>query len=201
MPAITEIQGFDVLMKEYENGEEILRTKLKKLASTHEGFRSVKKDGNCFFRAFGYRGCLEDIGGFRGKGSKSLRPHFRGIIGLAELIWEHNGDEWGQFATSKATGTKSMLVDVGYELGAIEDFYDTFMETLQRQEDSANLLQIFQGYASDTVVCHLRLCTAAELKRNKDLYEGFSEIPLPDLIAQSVEPMYVEVRLELTLLD
>lgn len=29
MPAITEVQGFDVLMKEYENGEEILRRKLK----------------------------------------------------------------------------------------------------------------------------------------------------------------------------
>lgn len=29
MPAITEIQPFDILMKEYENGEEILRVKLK----------------------------------------------------------------------------------------------------------------------------------------------------------------------------
>lgn len=113
------------------------------------------------------------------------------ISGLAELIWERKDDEWSKFALQKATGTKEMLVDVGYDLGAVEDFYETFMETLQNQEEE--LLKVFQGYASDTVVCHLRLCTAAELKRNPFLYEGFSEIPLSDLIAQSVEPMYVEV--------
>ncbi|KAI9007727.1 peptidase C65 Otubain-domain-containing protein [Hyaloraphidium curvatum] len=166
MPAITELQGFEVLMKEYENAEEILRTKLKKLASAHKGFRSVKKDGNCFFRAFGYR--------------------------LAELIWERDGSDWQRKAMENALRTKQMLVDVGYEVGAIEDFYDQFMETLQKQDNPGTLLEIFQGYASDTVVCHLRLCTAAELKRNKELYEGFSEIPIADLVAQSVEPMYVE---------
>ena len=87
-----------------------------------------------------------------------------------------------------------MLIDVKYDVGAVEDFYDVFVETLQKQGDSNKILDIFQGYASDTIVCHLRLCTAAELKRNGELYEGFSEVPLEDLIATSVEPMYVEVR-------
>lgn len=122
------------------------------------------------------------------------RADLMAIKGLAELIWENDGSDWANFALQKAAGTKQMLVDVKYDIGAVEDFYDTFMETVQKQNQTGTLLEIFQGYASDTIVCHLRLCTAAELKRNAFLYEGFSDIPLPDLIATAVEPMYVEVR-------
>jgi ubiquitin thioesterase protein OTUB1 len=130
------------------------------------GYRSVKKDGNCFFRAFGFR--------------------------FAELIWTSHDAKWKAQAMKNALGTKTFLISTGYDEGAVEDFYDTFVEMVT-QTDKRNLVEMFQGYASDTAVCFLRLCTAAELKKNRELYEAFAEMPLDDFISQLVEPMYVEV--------
>jgi len=131
------------------------------------GYRSVKKDGNCFFRAFGFR--------------------------FAELIWTTNDEKWKAQATEKALETKTFLISNGYDEAGVEDFYDTFVEMLTRN-DKRSLVDTFQGYESETAVCLLRLCTAAELKKNRELYEAFAEMPLDDFIAQFVEPMYMEVQ-------
>ena len=59
----------------------------------------------------------------------------------------------------------------------------------------AFLIFQFLKYVSDTIVCFLRLVTAATLKLNRDMYEAFVLDTFPsldDFISSQVEPMSVE---------
>ena len=71
---------------------------------SHKQIRSTRKDGNCFYRAFGFR--------------------------LAELIINTRG-EWSVWVVLfvKEFSLK-LLTDVGYELAAIEDFHEMFVEVM-----------------------------------------------------------------------
>ncbi|KAL2918810.1 hypothetical protein HK105_201644 [Polyrhizophydium stewartii] len=159
------------LTGEYENGLPVYMDKIDHLKKTCLGMRSVRKDGNCFYRAFGFR--------------------------LAELVWENRGLPWHRAVLERATATKALMTTMGYDMSILEDFWEKFEEVLKfDKEDRSELATSFRTeYISDTVVCYLRLITAALLKRDRDLYEAFvldSYPTLESFIGECVEPMNVE---------
>jgi ubiquitin thioesterase protein OTUB1 len=137
------------------------------LADTCSGFRRVRKDGNCFYRAFAFR--------------------------LCELLVEHHGSQWQEEVLKKALGTQDILKQTGYDMELLIDFYEVFEQALKLgKDDTAELLSMFNTeYISDTIVCYLRLVTAAILKRDSFMYEAFVLDSFPSIqefIATQVEP-------------
>ncbi|ORY39964.1 cysteine proteinase [Rhizoclosmatium globosum] len=125
--------------------------------------RHVRKDGNCFYRAFSFA--------------------------LLEALLNYAGSNWAK---------KSDLTNQGYDPIITDDFYEPIEAALKDDFTEDKLRGIFEGdgeYQSDTIVCYLRLVTAAELKKNRDLYEAFildSYPTIDEFIAQQVEPMAIE---------
>ncbi|KAJ3320754.1 OTU domain, ubiquitin aldehyde binding [Boothiomyces sp. JEL0866] len=165
-PLVSNIIGFEALEAEYLNGDPIYHSKLRHLKSTGCKMRTVKKDGNCFYRAFAFRFC--------------------------ELVRDQP-DSTKKILIQKCVATKDIFTQTGYDLSIVEDFYDPFYEAITSDRD---LLEMFTTeYISDTIVCFLRILTAALLKRDREMYEVFVLDSYPSLeafIGACVEPMYVE---------
>ncbi|TPX32603.1 hypothetical protein SmJEL517_g04329 [Synchytrium microbalum] len=168
-PLVSEIMDFTTLQHEYAGGSAIFQRKIQSVIKECRGMRAIKKDGNCFYRGFGFR--------------------------LAELVWEQANTLWADTILTRAMSTKELLLSQGYDLYAIEDFYDMFINTFKPQKDK-NLLDLFtEKYDGEAIVCYLRLVTAAILKRDRDMYEAFILDSYPSIdifISNQVEPMAVE---------
>ena len=133
--------------------------------------RSVKKDGNCFYRALAYA--------------------------LSEYMMTLHGSQWHQYMQQRASQTKDLLSSMGYDMDLFQDFYDLFHQSIQfTKNDTLQVEEFFNTeYMSDTVVCYFRLVTAAILKRDSILYEAFILDSFPSIqefSATQVEPMNVE---------
>ncbi|KAJ3331379.1 OTU domain, ubiquitin aldehyde binding [Blyttiomyces sp. JEL0837] len=165
-PLIGEPISFDSLEEEYKLAEDNVKAKVSKLRSDYSGMRRVRKDGNCFYRAFGYRLCerlLED------------KEHGRAR------------------ALSKIEATKKILENVGYDPMITEDFCEPLLDATKSLDDFRNVFET--DYSSDAVVCYLRLVTAAVLRLERDAYEAFVLDTYPSLdsfIESQVEPMNIE---------
>jgi ubiquitin thioesterase protein OTUB1 len=136
-PLVSELLNFEHLEEEYATGLSIFKEKIKSLKEKCYNMRTVKKDGNCFYRAFSFRFC--------------------------ELVREREGTEWHNFIISQCEKSKQILIKMGYDMTILEDFWEPFYEALTNQ--GTNLLDMFTTeYTSDTIVCFLRILTAAFLK-------------------------------------
>ncbi|KAI8902735.1 peptidase C65 Otubain-domain-containing protein [Globomyces pollinis-pini] len=167
-PMVGNLEGFASLEVEYQQGVPIYLEKIETLKELCSQTRSIKKDGNCFYRAFGFR--------------------------LCEIINENVGSAWHSYIIDKCEKTKDILTQQGYDMSILEDFYEPFNDAIHNK--SGNILNVFTTeYLSDTIVCYLRIVTAAILKRDRLLYESFvlSDFPTLDaFISACVEPMNVE---------
>lgn len=92
-PLISDAMGFDSLIIEYSGEhDKIYLPKIKYLTGLFNGMRTTRRDGNCFYRAFSFR--------------------------FAELLKDNT--DWARWALQNAINTRDLLVNSGYELGAIE---------------------------------------------------------------------------------
>lgn len=161
------------LYKEYE-GDSVYQLKVKDLTSKYKNIRRTRPDGNCFFRAFCY-------------------------AYLERLV--QNRAEFKEFI-ARVQNSHHNLIQLGFPQFTVEDFYDTFMDVVQRidastEESSALSLlhELFneQGY-SDYMVVYLRLITSGQLQKENGFYQHFIEgdRTVTDFCHQEVEPMYKE---------
>ncbi|KAI8819263.1 peptidase C65 Otubain-domain-containing protein [Fimicolochytrium jonesii] len=178
-PLIGDVTGFDGLLAEYALSPVFL-SKAHNLSSTSTGIRTAKRDGNCFYRAFSFR--------------------------LCELLHQHSDTPWAKAVVKRAEGTRGVLGEVGYDVGLLEDFWEVFEGVLRPVGEEGGQTEGGEGgetllekmrteYVSDTIVCYLRLVTAAVLKKNRDLFEAFILDSYPSLdlfISSQVEPMNIE---------
>lgn len=100
-----------------------------------------------------------------------------------------------QKALQTLQDTNSLLSDCGYDMELLSDFYQIFFDAccLKSIDELVKFFNV--EYQSDTIVCYLRLLTAAVLKNDSILYEAFIMDDYPDLqafISSQVEPMNVE---------
>ena len=160
------------------------------------GIRAIRKDGNCFYRAFSFR--------------------------LADLLLSNFNSPWYHSILQNCISSKSLLSQVGYDEIAYEDFFEIFMEALKppviqrpnnsdvnlhsisnsfspNLEDSPNfssqdlVARLSNDYVGESMICYLRLVTAAILKTNKEVYEPFvlgsgEWSSIDEFISTQVEP-------------
>ena len=84
--------------------DEVFKSKVVKIGETYSEFRRTRPDGNCFFRAVGFR--------------------------LFELMLE-SLDEFSKVKKA-VEGSKDEMVKLGMPEFTVEDFFDNFMDTLER---------------------------------------------------------------------
>ncbi|XP_045768942.1 ubiquitin thioesterase otubain-like [Maniola jurtina] len=178
IPLVGDLEPLSSLEKEY-NEDPVYLLKVKDLAAKYKSIRRTRPDGNCFFRAFSYA-YLEHL-----------------------LTDKTEFDKFYEIAKN----SKEILVALGFPQFTVEDFYETFMEVVQRVGEHAGgspkelasireeLHDKFnkQGY-SDYIVVYLRLITSGQLQTQHDFYQNFIEGPrtVTEFCRQEVEPMYKE---------
>ncbi|XP_028158832.1 ubiquitin thioesterase otubain-like [Ostrinia nubilalis] len=178
IPLVGELEALSSLEKEY-NEDPVYLLKVKDLASKYKYMRRTRPDGNCFFRAFSYA--------------------------YLEYLLTDKAEYEKFFEIAK--NSKEILLALGFSQFTVEDFYETFMEVVQRVGEQAGgspdgmepiraeLHDKFnkQGY-SDYIVVYLRLVTSGQLQTQHDFYQNFIEGPrtVTEFCRQEVEPMYKE---------
>ncbi|KAF9915095.1 OTU domain, ubiquitin aldehyde binding [Linnemannia zychae] len=158
------------LAKEYENGSEAFKTKIKNLSDTHDRMRRSRGDGNCFYRAFAFAWFERVMVAYRS------RP------------WLH------ATAVKTIEKTKDLLLAAGFDLLAFEDFYLVTLECLQNLVHFTpdDLLKVFQNdELSNSIVMHFRLVASAYLKTHQDEYAPFLEFgqTMDEFCSMHVEAM------------
>jgi ubiquitin thioesterase protein OTUB1 len=153
-----------LLEQEYAEGAPIFLEKIRQLKNVCERMRTIKKDGNCFYRAFAFR--------------------------FLEQLRNHKGTSWYSAMVAKINDTKKLFEETGYDWSIIEFFWEPFWELIT--DPNTNLEQTMNTeYSSDTIVSFLRILTAAFLKKHRDSYEVFVLDSYPTLeafLAACVEP-------------
>ncbi|XP_046631797.1 ubiquitin thioesterase otubain-like [Daphnia pulicaria] len=170
-PLVGNKQPLTCLLKEYMD-DPIYTNKLTKLAGVYQSIRRVRPDGNCFFRGFGF-------------------SYFERLL--------DNEEEWKKFQAI-VMGTKDQLISQGFPKFTLEDFFDSFMEVVNRlggegKMDAEELSRIFNDAGtSDYLVVYLRLVTSGQLQKEEDFYQNFLEggKSMREFCQQEVEPMYRE---------
>nr|CAG4649548.1 EOG090X0AE1 [Scapholeberis mucronata]SVE93777.1 EOG090X0AE1 [Scapholeberis mucronata] len=170
-PLVGDKQPLNSLLKEYAD-DPIYSNKSKQLCEAYTSLRRIRPDGNCFFRGFGF-------------------SYFERLL--------ENEEEWKKFQ-SHVSSTKDQLLAQGFPKFTLEDFFDSFMDVVNRlggenKIDLEELSRIFNDSAmSDYLVVYLRLMTSGQLQREEDFYQNFLEgdKTMKEFCQQEVEPMYRE---------
>ena len=105
------------------HSDEVFRSKVVKIGDTYSEFRRTRPDGNCFFRAVGFR--------------------------LFELMLE-NLDEHSRVKKA-IEGSKDEMVRLGMPEFTVEDFFDNFMDTLDKLkgEDKMKLEELEETFNNE----------------------------------------------------
>lgn len=165
-PLVSPDEPLVNLKPEYEAGSPSFCTKIDHLCESYDKFRRCRGDGNCFYRAYGFR-------------------LFEYLLTQPQATLEIISDVY-------RTEHKALMLTAGFEEFAFIDFYDEFVDLLsslknipdymRRHEISAEgantdtdrLLAIFQNdIISNSIVVHLRFITSAFLKANAEMYSPF----------------------------
>ena len=110
-------------MAQLENdfiNDTVFKSKVAKLGERYTAFRKTRPDGNCFFRAVGFR--------------------------LFELMLE-DLDEFSKVKKA-IEGSKDEMVKLGMPEFTVEDFFDNFMDTLEKLsgENKMKLLELEETF-------------------------------------------------------
>uniref|UniRef100_UPI00358E3542 ubiquitin thioesterase OTUB1 n=1 Tax=Myxine glutinosa TaxID=7769 RepID=UPI00358E3542 len=169
-PLVSNKVNISFLNKEYTDDDNVYQRKIQDLGSKYGHVRTTRRDGNCFYRAFGYS--------------------------QLEALMD-NPKELQRFK-AVAAKSKNDLVALGFPEFTIEDFHSTFMdliEMVERQISEAELLAAFnEQNTSDYVVVYLRLLTSGYLQKESAFFEHFVEggRTVKEFCSQEVEPMAKE---------
>jgi len=168
IPLVGTKEDLLVLKNEYAL-DEVYSAKLDELSKKYGQLRRMRPDGNCFFRAFSY-GILE-----------SLLSRPEDILAFRETIVE----------------TKNTLTSAGFTQFTVEDFYDQFLEVIDKLHagmTAEELEAYFQEQSlADYLIVYLRILTSAELRLKTEWYSNFiEEKTLEEFCQLEVEPMYKE---------
>ena len=106
MPFISELQDIAVIKSEYENNK--FEKCFDELSKRYKNIRRLRRDGNCFYRAF--------------------------LFQLFEYFIQTKGTEYKNFVKVVEDSKDDLVKNGGYDLIVIEDFYDVFLEQLKKLE-------------------------------------------------------------------
>jgi len=152
--------------------DEVFKFKIIKIGDKYSEFRRTRPDGNCFFRAVGFR--------------------------LFELMME-DLDEFSKVKKA-VEGSKDEMVKLGMPEFTVEDFFDNFMDTLEKLagDEKMKLEELEETFnnegLSNYLVVFLRLLTSKQLQIEGEFYQNFMEggRTVAEFCSTEVEPMYRE---------
>ncbi|KIM37190.1 hypothetical protein M413DRAFT_20368 [Hebeloma cylindrosporum] len=158
-PLIDAVAPMSSLRSEYENGSPIFLKQIDWLVK--HGFDHVRRtrgDGDCFYRSLAF-------------------AYVEGLINSRERDFAVGS------SLSILESTKETLDKAGIEKMVYEDFYEDFETLIQsiikpgkdgRTLNTQQLLLAFQQpEVSNSIVIYLRFLTSAQIRLNRDSYEGF----------------------------
>ena len=169
-PLISDQLEIQILLDDYKDNLEYANS-VKIITEKYKYIRKVRRDGNCFYRAFIYR--------------------------LFEYICMKNDNTLFNDILKKIEGIKDLTAKNGYDWMIVEDFYTVFygefcscfnsvnnngvsvrdyMDNLFKDKEKGNYLIYF-----------MRFCVAAYLKDNRQLYEMYIEGDFDTWIRKEVE--------------
>ena len=100
MPFISDLQDIAVIKSEYENNK--FEKCFDELSKRYKNIRRLRRDGNCFYRAF--------------------------LFQLFEHFIQTKGTDYKNFVKTVEESKDDLIKNGGYDLIVIEDFYDVFVE-------------------------------------------------------------------------
>ncbi|KAI6657614.1 Ubiquitin thioesterase OTUB1-like [Oopsacas minuta] len=170
---VGDIEPTSVLKTVYANDDSVYQAKIQEIEKNYSKIRRIRQDGNCFFRSFGF----------------SL---------MEQLL--ANKSEIDKIKPSLTAVKTDLIGKFGYPDMTVEDFYDNFIEVLDKlkeeETDIEYLLKTYQDSGlSDYMVCFMRLIVSVQLQRNAEFYLNFISSKYPTIksfLSEEVEPMYVE---------
>ncbi|KAJ4456004.1 putative ubiquitin thioesterase OTUB1 [Paratrimastix pyriformis] len=167
-PLIAPIRETVILCQEFDEHNH-QRGQINTVSETLSHYRAVKRDGNCFLRAFGFQ-CMHQL---ITVGSPEEKAHFRDR--LAKI-----------YATLLTFPDMSpMILDDFYE--PLRDMADAIVAGTLTADD---LLQKFNDpMESDFLVMFLRLVIVAHLRTNHEFYAPFCGGSVEAFCTTDVQPM------------
>ena len=170
MPLISEKIDIQNLLKEYESNTEYINS-VKLITEKYKFIRKVRRDGNCFYRAFIYR--------------------------LFEYICMKNNTYLYNHILKKIEGIKELTAKNGYDWMIVEDFYTVFYGEFCSCYNSVNnkgvsvrdyMDSLFNNKEKGNYLIYfIRFIIAAYLKENRMLYEVYIEGDFDTWIVKEVE--------------
>lgn len=167
-PLVGERRSTALIENDYKDSDPVFKTKAKDLASRFSEFRSIRGDGNCFYRALVF-------------------------AQLERILTDKKETE--RFV-KVASGWKERLFKLGFPEMTTEDFCDTFIEQLglltsgETNEDGL-MAKINDDGVSNYLVMFLRLVTSGYLQENQEFYQNFIEnTTVRDYCSANIEPMF-----------
>ncbi|KER25477.1 hypothetical protein T265_14197, partial [Opisthorchis viverrini] len=168
-PLISEVLPLTTLDEDF-SGHPVYLEKLELLKKKYTGIRRLRRDGNCFYRAFGFAYIEYLLNGKRLKQAERLK--------------------------SKCDECRDALISFGYTQFTVEDFHEQFTAMVDRftvdGEPLAKLEATFNDQAySDYYVVFLRLLVSAYMQKNAPFYADFIDEgrTISQFCETEVEPM------------
>eukprot|EP01096_Ripella_sp_DP13-Kostka_P016344 TRINITY_DN7932_c0_g1_i1.p1 TRINITY_DN7932_c0_g1~~TRINITY_DN7932_c0_g1_i1.p1 ORF type:complete len:267 (+),score=110.98 TRINITY_DN7932_c0_g1_i1:23-802(+) len=174
-PLVGERAAISTLVEEYASATETFQRKTQELAEKFKFVRRIRRDGNCFVRAFWFA-LLDRLG------QDDQKEELKRVIELAD-------------------GSKAQLLDQGFPEFGVEEFWEVMMEQLKEVEkgtykDEAKQVIAFNDREiSDYLVCMGRVLISGSLQRNAEFYEPFladESVSIVEFCKREVEPMGTE---------
>ena len=169
-PLISEELDIKVLLKDYEENLEYANS-VRIITEKYKYIRKVRRDGNCFYRAYIYR--------------------------LFEYICIKNNHRLYNEMLKKIEGIKDLTKKNGYDWILVEDFYNVFYGEFcscfnSFQNNGVSVRDYMDNLFSDKdkgnyLIYFIRFCIASYLKENRMLYEVYIEGDFDTWIRKEVE--------------
>jgi ubiquitin thioesterase protein OTUB1 len=171
-PLVSELKPIQTLIDEYKDS--IFSQSIKTICEKYKFIKYVRRDGNCFYRAYIYR----------------LFEH----CCLNNDLITHNE------VLKKIEGCKDLLEFNGFQWIVVEDFFNVFVQefklimTLNNEDRKPYLEILFADKDKGSyMIAFLRIYISAYIKENRLLYENFIfDEDLDSWCRREVEPIDVE---------
>ena len=169
-PLISEQLEIKILLNEYKDNLEYSDS-VKKISEKYKYIRKVRRDGNCFYRAYIYR--------------------------LFEMICMKNDKILYEKVLKKIEESKEITKKNGYDWIVVEDFYNTFYSEFCNcfncvTNSGISVRDYLDNLFSDKdkgqyLIYFIRFCIASYLKENYLIYEVYIEDEFNNWIQKEVE--------------
>ena len=193
MPFISEVKDIQVVVQEYAESKfaasviELTKDKAEG-GRGYKHIRRLRRDGNCFYRSFLFQ-LFEHY-------ALNMKTHETQYKKLIEIVKESKDD---------------LVKNGGYDEIVIEDFYDCFLEaleklaTLEDEFKKQSVTPTYEEYVhlhllgllcnhemANYIIMYARFMAACHLKKNAILFEDFLGTDMATFCMREVEQVDVE---------